>query len=115
MESDLVARPDFPTIAERFAALLSEDRDPRPVARIKNKKVSRISIAAGGAAPEREGGAIWISGSKGANLMNTEWAIAICIYTGIETKIMLNSQAGRVKMSHLEKMLNTLVIIICCV
>lgn len=52
---------------------------------------------------------------KGANLMNTEWAIAICIYTGIETKIMLNSQAGRVKMSHLEKMLNTLVIIICCV
>lgn len=50
---------------------------------------------------------------KGAQLQNTEWAIAICVYTGIETKIMLNSQAGRVKMSHLEHRLNTLVMIIC--
>ena len=50
---------------------------------------------------------------KGAQLQNTEWAIAICLYTGIETKIMMNSQAGRVKMSHLEHRLNTLVMIIC--
>ena len=50
---------------------------------------------------------------KGAQLANTEWAVAICLYTGIETKIMMNSQAGRVKMSHLEHRLNTLVMIIC--
>lgn len=29
---------------------------------------------------------------KGAQLKNTDWAMGICIYTGIETKIMLNSQ-----------------------
>jgi magnesium-transporting ATPase (P-type) len=28
---------------------------------------------------------------KGANLQNTEWVVALCVYTGEETKIMLNS------------------------
>ena len=28
---------------------------------------------------------------KGANLKNTEWVTAVCIYTGDNTKIMLNS------------------------
>ena len=32
---------------------------------------------------------------KGANLKNTEWVIGMCVYTGDETKIMLNSQKGR--------------------
>lgn len=49
---------------------------------------------------------------KGANLKNTEWVIGICVYTGGETKIMLNSQKGRQKMSHLEAKLNTLVIFV---
>ena len=33
-------RPDFQTIAERFANMMDEDNDPRPLVRIKNKKVS---------------------------------------------------------------------------
>jgi phospholipid-transporting ATPase len=49
---------------------------------------------------------------KGANLANTEWAIGLVTYTGEQTKIMLNSQKGRVKMSHLEGMVNQLVLYI---
>jgi len=52
---------------------------------------------------------------KGAQLKNTDWALAICIYTGIETKIMLNSQQGRQKLSHLDLYINKLVIFICIV
>lgn len=40
---------------------------------------------------------------KGASLQNTEWAIGIVAYVGENTKLMLNSQKGRVKLSHLEK------------
>ena len=47
---------------------------------------------------------------KGANLKNTDWAIGVVAYTGNETKIMLNSQEGRQKMSHLESGINKLVI-----
>ena len=32
---------------------------------------------------------------KGASLANTDWVVALCCYTGEETKIMLNSQPGR--------------------
>ena len=49
---------------------------------------------------------------KGANLANTEWVVGVVAYTGEQTKIMLNSQKGRVKMSHLEGMVNQLVIYI---
>ena len=49
---------------------------------------------------------------KGARLANTEWIVGICIYSGDETKIMMNSQKGRVKMSHLEGFMNKLVIYI---
>ena len=38
-------RPDFATIAERFSNMLKdEDNDPRPLVRIKNKKVAKLSI-----------------------------------------------------------------------
>jgi magnesium-transporting ATPase (P-type) len=49
---------------------------------------------------------------KGANLANTKWVVGLVTYTGEQTKIMLNSQKGRVKMSHLEGMLNKLIIFI---
>lgn len=49
---------------------------------------------------------------KGANLKNTDWVLAVCVYTGNDTKIMLNSQKGRQKMSHLESKLNQLVIFV---
>ena len=37
----------------------------------------------------------------------------MCTYTGKETKIMMNSQKGRIKMSHLEAQINKLVFFIC--
>jgi len=43
---------------------------------------------------------------KGANLKNTNWVLGMCVYSGNDTKIMLNSQKGRQKMSYLETMLN---------
>lgn len=49
---------------------------------------------------------------KGANLQNTDWVLGICCYTGEESKIMLNSQNGRQKMSHMESKVNKLVIYI---
>lgn len=52
---------------------------------------------------------------KGAVLQNTDWVVALCCYTGDETKILLNSQMGRQKISHLEGMVNKLVLNIVCV
>lgn len=49
---------------------------------------------------------------KGADLANTDWIVAVCCYTGDNTKIMQNSQKGRVKMSNLEGRINKLVIYI---
>lgn len=47
---------------------------------------------------------------KGANLKNTDWIVGLCVFSGDQTKIMLNSQKGRQKMSHLEMGINRLVI-----
>jgi hypothetical protein len=30
----------------------------------------------------------------GTNLKNTEWALTFCVYTGKDTRLMLNSQEG---------------------
>lgn len=38
--------------------------------------------------------------------MNTDWVIGFVAYTGKETRIMMNSQVGNLKMSDLEKMMN---------
>ena len=43
---------------------------------------------------------------RGSSLKNTEWIVGIVIYTGHETKIMLNSPKARVKYSNLEKGMN---------
>ena len=53
-------RPDFQSIAERFANMLDDDNDPRPLVRIKNKKVARLAMASSpgsSAAPGSPGGA----------------------------------------------------------
>jgi hypothetical protein len=34
---------------------------------------------------------------NGTELKNTEWAIAFCVYTGVDTRIMKNSQDARNK------------------
>jgi len=49
---------------------------------------------------------------KGAMLKNTEWAVGFVIFTGEETKLMMNSQKGRFKQSKLERMMNRIVIYI---
>lgn len=43
-------------------------------------------------------------------MQNTEWVLGVVCYTGEESKIMLNSQKGRIKMSHLESRVNKLVL-----
>lgn len=46
---------------------------------------------------------------KGTILKNTKWAIGIVVYTGKDTKIVLNSQKGAPKQSHLEVIVNKLI------
>lgn len=43
---------------------------------------------------------------RGCNLRNTQWAIGAVVYTGLESKIMLNASEVRSKRSYLERSLN---------
>ena len=43
---------------------------------------------------------------RGSRLKNTEWCIAMVIYTGHDTKIMMNSQNAQLKFSAMEHTLN---------
>jgi magnesium-transporting ATPase (P-type) len=49
---------------------------------------------------------------KGSVLRNTEWVLGICVFTGLDTKLMMNSQQVRHKQSKVEKKMNVLVIYI---
>ena len=49
---------------------------------------------------------------RGSSLKNTEWVVGICVYTGHQTKIMLNSPKSRAKYSNLEKGTNRQIVII---
>jgi len=49
---------------------------------------------------------------KGSNLRNTEWVMGIVVYTGKDTKLMLNSQKSRTKQSYVEKKLNVIIFMI---
>ena len=49
---------------------------------------------------------------RGSSLKNTEWVIGIVVYTGHETKIMLNSPKTRAKYSNLERGMNKQIIYI---
>lgn len=51
---------------------------------------------------------------KGAKLKNTQWVIAVAIYTGVETKIQLNATSAKSKMTKLEKRLHRVVLAIFC-
>jgi phospholipid-transporting ATPase len=46
---------------------------------------------------------------KGTVLKNTKWAIAVVVYTGVETKIILNSERSPPKQSHIEALVNKLI------
>ena len=43
---------------------------------------------------------------KGTFLRNTRWVVGLVVYTGKETRIMMNSQMVRNKQSDIEKMMN---------
>ncbi|KAJ8550758.1 hypothetical protein K7X08_000128 [Anisodus acutangulus] len=43
---------------------------------------------------------------RGCQLMNTEWAVGVVVYAGLETKAMLNSTASPSKRSRLETYMN---------
>ena len=40
-------------------------------------------------------------------LRNTEWALGVVVYTGHETKIMMNSKKSPLKRSNVERTTNT--------
>ena len=52
---------------------------------------------------------------KGTSLKDTDWAIGVVIYTGAESKIILNINKSRGKTSHLEMTINRLMILIFCI
>lgn len=47
---------------------------------------------------------------RGSQLRNTKWAVGVVVYTGMDTKIMRNSERGRQKSSEIEKKTNKLII-----
>ena len=47
---------------------------------------------------------------KGTNLKNTKWILGFAVYTGVDTRLMQNSQEGRVKMSNMEGFMNVFAI-----
>lgn len=49
---------------------------------------------------------------KGSVLKNTEWIIGFVVYTGNQTKLMMNSKQGRNKQSQVERKMNLLVLYI---
>merc|ERR1719204_2471851 len=46
---------------------------------------------------------------RGCSLRNTEWAIAMVVFTGNETKVMLNQKQAEFKASHLHKNMDRLI------
>lgn len=49
---------------------------------------------------------------NGTVLKNTSWIVAACVYTGNDTRMMMNSQAGVNKRSNLDKTMNTFILYI---
>lgn len=49
---------------------------------------------------------------KGSLLKNTEWILGVIVYTGRDSKIMMNSQKSRTKRSAVEKKLNLVIFLI---
>nr|GEX16453.1 phospholipid-transporting ATPase 1-like [Tanacetum cinerariifolium] len=43
---------------------------------------------------------------RGCVLKNTSWAVGVVVYTGMETKVMLNNSGAQSKRSHLEARMN---------
>lgn len=41
---------------------------------------------------------------RGSKLRNTDWAIGIVVYTGVDTKIMKNAESSKYKRSKIDVM-----------
>jgi magnesium-transporting ATPase (P-type) len=48
---------------------------------------------------------------RGSSLRNTEWVYALSVYTGHDTKVMMNSARSRPKSSKLERQMNKYIVI----
>jgi magnesium-transporting ATPase (P-type) len=48
---------------------------------------------------------------RGSSLRNTEWAYGVAIYTGHDTKVMMNSSKSQPKFSKIEKATNKYIIV----
>ncbi|KAI3794530.1 hypothetical protein L1987_37162 [Smallanthus sonchifolius] len=49
---------------------------------------------------------------RGCVLKNTSWAVGVVVYTGMETKVMLNNSGAQSKRSHLEARMNKEIILL---
>ncbi len=49
---------------------------------------------------------------KGAKLKNTKWVTAVVVFTGSQTKLLLNTSKGRTKQSRVEIIMNRLILMI---
>ena len=52
---------------------------------------------------------------SGTVLKNTSEAFGVCVYSGTETKLSLNSKITRIKFSSVEKSLNRFLVFYFCV
>lgn len=48
---------------------------------------------------------------RGSSLRNTQWIIGVAVYTGHDTKVMMNSSSSRSKLSKVDKSVNHYVIV----
>lgn len=51
---------------------------------------------------------------RGCVMKNTKWVYAVVLYTGHETKIMLNTHTPDIKQSSVEKKMSKYIILVCC-
>ena len=49
---------------------------------------------------------------RGSQLRNTEYTYGVVVYTGHETKIMMNGQQAKPKKSDIEKKMDTYILVI---
>lgn len=49
---------------------------------------------------------------RGSNIANTSWAIGAIVYTGRESKLMLNQGLSRFKQSKIERLINMICIVL---
>ena len=49
---------------------------------------------------------------RGSRLKNIKWVVGVVVYTGIDTKVMRNSEDQKYKMSNIDRLINVRIIYI---